>query len=313
MVAIIILSDVVTGYYMGIIFMFNHFLEDVTEKAHESLMEHTMKTTVNITSNRWITYLLGGLNYQIEHHLITHAPIYQLYNINTYTRQHAMYREYTLSYMARMIHHRLMHISMLAYAKHATAFELVCASILRAMGWRIINDDITIPERCIMLGYPHTSYFDFVLFYLYFNAIKCGSSRGLRFLISSKFDRPILRHIIRHIGGVFVNHKNKQVDDLLSLIRVEGAIRLHIPPEGTTKQMDCVRTGFYVLGMKTKLPIMAFALDAKTRTLSRLPPILLTGHVEDDILPLQRFYDDKRGINDRNRTPFVMKSFQYVG
>jgi linoleoyl-CoA desaturase len=68
----------VAGFVISIIFQLAHTVEDthfpmpnvVTEKMEDEWAIHQVKTTANFaTHNRVISWLVGGLNFQIEHHL----------------------------------------------------------------------------------------------------------------------------------------------------------------------------------------------------------------------------------------------------
>ena len=77
---------VVAGIAMTIVFQTAHvvpnadFVEQEDQKEKESWHMHQLRTTSNFAKgNKWVTYLTGGLNYQIEHHLFpgichTHYP-----------------------------------------------------------------------------------------------------------------------------------------------------------------------------------------------------------------------------------------------
>lgn len=76
---------VVSGITMTIVFQLAHVVDNVdftdsNNKEHVNWYEHQMRTTANFAmNNKVITYFLGGLNFQIEHHLFpdichTHYP-----------------------------------------------------------------------------------------------------------------------------------------------------------------------------------------------------------------------------------------------
>jgi fatty acid desaturase len=84
------LSSSVHGIYLGGVFMTSHFLEDVLEDEDAkdmNLLEHTLKTTRNTPGNMMTTWITGGLNYQIEHHLFTSAPIENLSAISKIVKE----------------------------------------------------------------------------------------------------------------------------------------------------------------------------------------------------------------------------------
>lgn len=68
-----------TGFILSIIFQLAHVMPDCkyplpnnTGKLDNNWAEHQMHTTTNYaTGNRFITWWFGGLNYQVEHHLLS--------------------------------------------------------------------------------------------------------------------------------------------------------------------------------------------------------------------------------------------------
>jgi linoleoyl-CoA desaturase len=68
----------VTGFVLSIVFQLAHTVEhthfplpnDATGKMEDEWAIHQIKTTANFaTRNRVVSWLVGGLNFQIEHHL----------------------------------------------------------------------------------------------------------------------------------------------------------------------------------------------------------------------------------------------------
>ncbi len=73
----IVIMHYVTGVLLGIIFQPAHVIEGTEfpqPDKHFTLKDnwaiHQLRTTTNFANNsRWFTWLVGGLNFQIEHHL----------------------------------------------------------------------------------------------------------------------------------------------------------------------------------------------------------------------------------------------------
>jgi linoleoyl-CoA desaturase len=69
--------NLVAGFIMAIVFQLAHVVEGADQPLPDDkgLMDnswavHQLQTTANFSpGNRWLTWYLGGLNYQVEHHL----------------------------------------------------------------------------------------------------------------------------------------------------------------------------------------------------------------------------------------------------
>ncbi|WP_370938154.1 fatty acid desaturase [Amycolatopsis sp. cg13] len=64
------------GVYMGCSFAPNHKAMPHLEPGHQlDFLRRQVLTSHNVRGGRWMTYALGGLNYQIEHHLFPSIPM----------------------------------------------------------------------------------------------------------------------------------------------------------------------------------------------------------------------------------------------
>lgn len=76
-VAGILTVHLVAGATLGVVFQLAHVVEETVHPTPDArgMMEsawmvHQMKTTANFaTGSRWLTWYVGGLNFQVEHHL----------------------------------------------------------------------------------------------------------------------------------------------------------------------------------------------------------------------------------------------------
>ena len=79
----VVVQQAIFSVYLGISFAPNHKGMPVIECATEmSFAERQVITARNITGGRLISLLLGGLNYQIEHHLFPTMPRPNLPRLN---------------------------------------------------------------------------------------------------------------------------------------------------------------------------------------------------------------------------------------
>mgnify|MGYP000583501678 CR=1 FL=1 len=92
------------GFTLSMIFQCAHVVSETNfpvpdneGKLNDEWMTHQLRTTSNFaTSNRFLSWLLGGLNYQIEHHLFPSIGQNHLRNISGIVKQCA--RDFNLPY-----------------------------------------------------------------------------------------------------------------------------------------------------------------------------------------------------------------------
>lgn len=133
-----LLSDAVGGVYLGLVFMLNHFIEDVVDETGH-IFEHTCRTTRNIIGGPISCWVTGGLCYQIEHHLFPQAPPQNLAAIRLLARKKYAqcgleYRESSVSEASRMIWERLAEMELIAMKQHPSPSEAVTTLLLSDVG-----------------------------------------------------------------------------------------------------------------------------------------------------------------------------------
>jgi fatty acid desaturase len=79
----------VFGVYMGASFAPNHKGMPIIDKdAKLDFFTKQVRTSRNISGGWWATWLMGGLNYQIEHHLFPSMPRPHLARARSIVREH---------------------------------------------------------------------------------------------------------------------------------------------------------------------------------------------------------------------------------
>ncbi len=74
-VLFIVIHQALYGFYKGLVFAPNHKGMKMVNEGHKlSFLELQVLTARNIKSNRFIDFMYGGLNFQIEHHLFPYMP-----------------------------------------------------------------------------------------------------------------------------------------------------------------------------------------------------------------------------------------------
>lgn len=110
-----------TGIIMSVVFQLAHVLEEtsfplpdsLTNKLEDDWAIHQLKTTANFaTKNKVLSWLIGGLNFQIEHHLFPNISHIHYPAISEIIKQTC--REYDIPY----IEHPKMRYAFASHVKH---------------------------------------------------------------------------------------------------------------------------------------------------------------------------------------------------
>ena len=170
------------------------------------------------------------------------------------------------------------------------------------MGWTIDSEVVPV-DKCIILGAPHTSIWDFVVAYLYYEAVG-GSARCM---IKKELFFPPLGWIIRAMGGFPIDRKNSTEVVMSTIHEMEKASKFHlaIAPEGTRKPVKNWKTGFHLIARETGATVYVGYYDWGRKRISVGEPIELT---DDPKADMQRIYDIYRplGIQGKHKDGFIV-------
>lgn len=160
--------------------------------------------------------------------------------------------------------------------------------LYRWKGWDL-SGERSAPKRCVILGAPHTSNWDFVFF--------LGATHTLGIAPSfmgkhSLFKWP-MRRFMFDMGGISVNRSAKDANYVEQVVAEYGRredLALVIAPEGTRGAIVAWRSGFYHIAHGAGVPIVPAWVDNKTMRGGIGPAIATTGDFAADLKKIAQFY-----------------------
>jgi len=171
-------------------------------------------------------------------------------------------------------------------------FAPLCLVLLRCFGWRIVFRWPPAP-KAVIIFYPHTSNWDFVLgiitrYALGFPVHWAGKD--------SLFRRPF-NGFFRRLGGIPVNRRQSSglVGQLCAEFERNAKFYLAIAPEGTRKKTDHWKSGFYRVALAAKVPLGLGFVDYGKREIGVDRYLSLSGDEAEDLSRIRAYYADKRG------------------
>ena len=165
-------------------------------------------------------------------------------------------------------------------------------SLLAAAGWTAVFEPLPGPKGIVVV-YPHTSNWDFIVGVLY----KFAVGLPAHWVGKDTLFRWPLGPVFRRIGGIPVNRSKSSgfVRSLLEEFRQRDHMWVALAPEGTRSHSDHWKSGFYRIAVAAGLPVGLGYIDYGTRTLGIDTYVTLSGDQGADMQRLQDFYADKRG------------------
>ncbi len=149
--------------------------------------------------------------------------------------------------------------------------------------------------KFVVVGAPHTSNWDFVLFLglaFYFRV-------DPRFIGKAELFRWPLGGFFRWCGGYPVDRSKPQglVEQMVQAIQNTERFLLVITPEGTRHKVRAWKTGFYRIAKGAGIPIVLAYINGAHKTVGIGPTFILTDEMDRDIKSIQSFYAKFVGVN----------------
>ncbi|MCQ2143880.1 MAG: 1-acyl-sn-glycerol-3-phosphate acyltransferase [Bacteroidales bacterium] len=161
--------------------------------------------------------------------------------------------------------------------------------LLKMMGWQATAPKV--PEkRCIRVGVPHTSIYDFVVGYIYYRSV---GGRMKTMIKKEAFFWP-LGPILKAMGGIPVDrgHAEGLVRSLIhEMENEEGDLHLVICPEGTRRATKRWKTGYHTIAREAGIPVYMGHFDYEKKEVGRGELFELTDDARGDTNRLQALYE----------------------
>ena len=164
-----------------------------------------------------------------------------------------------------------------------------CGWLLRTMGWTAV-DPVVPEDKCIILGAPHTSMWDFVISYLYY--VSVGGKPYC--MIKGDFFIGPLGWLLRKLGGIPVDRKNptRMLLGVIKEMKSSPRVHLALSPEGTRKPVKRWKTGFHTIAREVGCPVYLGYFDWGTKRVGRGHKVELTDDPKADMIRIQALYEE---------------------
>lgn len=151
----------------------------------------------------------------------------------------------------------------------------------RLLGWKLIGTVDPKIKKCIIIVVPHTSNVDFLMGLL----VRGILNIKINFVGKKELFAFPFGYYFRSVGGAPLDRSGgkNNVDATVDVFNQHETFRLALSPEGTRKKVTELRTGFYYIALKAKVPIISAALDYGKKEVRFSEPVRLTGNFEEDM------------------------------
>ena len=162
--------------------------------------------------------------------------------------------------------------------------------LLWIMGWKLMDPPAPDP-KCIILGVPHTSAWDFLISFLYYNSM----GRTAYVMVKEEFFRGPFGPVLRAMGGIPVRQGKgatvaKQMIDEFAKREI---MHLAIAPEGTRALTERWKTGFHTISKAANVPVYLGYFDWGKKEVGVGEKFELSDDVPEDLKKIRQWYKDK--------------------
>lgn len=178
-------------------------------------------------------------------------------------------------------------------------FHILARTIMRFAGWHING---TLPDlpKYVLIGAPHSSNWDFVLFL----GVILSLRANVRYMGKAELFVFPIGWLFRYFGGYPVDRKKSTglVGQMVEAVKEEDKFILTIAPEGTRHFVSDWKRGFYHIAKGAGVPIVMAQLDGKNKTVHLLKePFYPTDDIEADMKAIKGSFEGVVGIKPRRK------------
>lgn len=169
--------------------------------------------------------------------------------------------------------------------------------ILALTGWSTRGEPLA-HQRCVLIGAPHTSNWDFPLMLLVVLKLRLRVYwMGKHTLFPFPFG-----WLMKWLGGIPINRSasHNVVNETVRQYAENDQLIVLIPPEGTRSKVTRWKTGFYHIASNAGVPILLGYVDASKKEAGFADFFTPTGDLEKDMVEIRAFYANKRGLRVEN-------------
>jgi len=165
-----------------------------------------------------------------------------------------------------------------------------CSFALKCLGWKSVGVPAPKP-KCIILGAPHTSLWDFIISVLFYTSI--GGKASV--LVKKEFFFWPVGRFIKRLGAIPVDRSKgaSLAKQMVTAFSSHDTLHLAIAPEGTRKPTAQWKGGFHTIAKAANVPVYFGYFDWGKKEVGIADEFTLSHDQQSDIKRVQQWYKDK--------------------
>ena len=162
--------------------------------------------------------------------------------------------------------------------------------LLKILGWKTVGG-VASENKCIIIGAPHTSSWDFVISWLYYRSL--GGEANV--LIKKEFFFWPVGCFLSVMGGIPIDRSKgaNVIRQTIQQFNEREYMHLAISPEGTRKRTKKWKAGFHIIANEAKIPVYLGSYDWGKKEVTLGDKFELTDNAKEDIKRMKDYYREK--------------------
>ena len=164
----------------------------------------------------------------------------------------------------------------------------VISRLYRWAGWRLEGEFPNL-SHCVVIGAPHSTYLgDFFVAM----AVIHGTGIDVKWMAKHSIFWFPLSILLKWLGGVSIDRRAAHgiVEQMVDAFNTQDKFVLVLAPEGTRRNMDNWKSGFYHIAHAADVPVVPVVADYEYKHVIILPPFETTPDKDADMAHLRGLY-----------------------
>ena len=160
----------------------------------------------------------------------------------------------------------------------------------KVLRWKLVGKFPDL-DKCVVIVIPHTHWFDFFIGLMVREII----GKQINYVAKKSLFKPPFGWIFKITGGAPVDRSKSSntVDSMAQVFEERKVFRFALAPEGTRKKVKKLKTGFYHIAKKAKVPIVMVAFDFGKKQVKISEPFHPTEDIDQDFRRIRQFYEEQ--------------------
>ena len=162
------------------------------------------------------------------------------------------------------------------------------------MNWTIVGTFPSIPKYIVAVV-PHTSWLDIFIGLL----VRSISKESINFVGKKELFTPFTGWFFRILGGAPIDRSGSKdsVESIAAVFDAHDRFRIALAPEGTRKKVYKLRTGYYYIAKRLKIPIIPVSFDYENKKVIVHPNFYTSNNEQNDLKVLETLFKGVSGYS----------------